>query len=184
MRIISGTLRGKKLHAFKGTAIRPTSDRTREAVFNILSSRIPGAHVLDLFAGTGAMGIEALSRQAAAAVFVDKTPAAITLIKKNINACGLGFKTRIIQWDIERSLACLGAAKPPFDLIFLDPPYGQNLAETALSHLIQAKALAAGAFLALEHGRTEKLSWSGNHFQLIKQRRYGKTLVSVLSYML
>ena len=84
MRIISGSLKGKKLHTFKGTDIRPTSDRTREAVFNILFDRISGARVLDLFAGSGAMGIEALSRQAAETTFVDKAPAAIDLIKKKI----------------------------------------------------------------------------------------------------
>ncbi len=184
MRIISGTLRGKKLHPFKGTDIRPTSDRTREAVFNILSDQIPGAQVLDLFAGSGAMGIEAMSRQAATATFVDKAPAAIDLIKKNINACGLGAKTKIIQWNIERSLACLDAAQPPFDLIFLDPPYGQNLADPALSHLIKTGALAADACLVLEHGQIEDLPLPRNQFQLNNQRRYGKTLVSFLSYML
>lgn len=185
MRIIGGTLRGRKLHTFKGTDIRPTSDRTREAVFNILSDRIPGAHVLDLFAGSGAMGIEALSRRAAAAIFVDKAPAAIALIKKNIRVCGgLGAKTRIIQWDIKHSLACLNASQPPFDLIFLDPPYGSSLADPALSHLIKTGAMAADTRLVLEHGQTEKFSLPDDHFQLSDQRRYGKTLVSFLSYML
>ena len=184
MRIISGRLRGKKLHTFKGTDIRPTSDRTREAIFSILSDRIPGAHVLDLFAGSGAMGIEALSRQAAAATFVDKAQPAIDLIKKNIRACGLEARARIVKWDIRRSLACLDAWQPPFDLIFLDPPYGQKLADPALSHLINAGAMAPDACLVLEHGRIEELVLPRNHFQLNDRRRYGKTLVSVLSYML
>jgi len=184
MRIISGALRGKKLHPFKGANIRPTSDRTREAVFNILANRIPGAHVLDLFAGSGAMGIEALSRQAASATFVEKAPAAIALIRKNISTCGLGAKARIIQWNIEPSLACLDTWQPPFDLVFLDPPYGHSLAKPALLHLIQTDALAADACLVLEHGRTEQLSLPPDHFQLGDQRRYGKTLVSFLNYML
>jgi len=184
MRVISGSLRGKKLHSFKGTDIRPTSDRTREAVFNIISDRIEGAHVLDLFAGSGAMGIEALSRQAAAATFVDKAPAAIALIRKNIRACGLGAKTRIIQWDIKRNLACLDTSQPPFDLIFLDPPYGQNLADPALSHLLTIGIMAADTCLVLEHAGSEGLSLNRNHLQLSDQRRYGKTLVSFLSYML
>jgi len=184
MRIIGGTLRGTKLHTFKGTDIRPTSDRTREAVFNILSDRIRGAHVLDLFAGSGAMGIEALSRQAATATFLEKAPAAIALIKKNISACDLSTQSRIIQWDIKLNLACLDTSQPPFDLIFLNPPYGQDLADPALSHLIQTDVMAADACLVLEHGRTEKLSLNTNHFQLTDQRRYGKTLVSFFSYML
>ena len=184
MRVISGTLKGRKLHTFKGTNIRPTSDRTREAVFNILSDRIPGAHVLDLFAGSGAMGIEALSRQATAATFVDKASAATALIKKNIRVCGLDAKTQVIQWDIKQSLICLNASQPPFDLIFLDPPYGQSLADPALSHLMKTGAMAADTCLVLEHGRTEKVSLPDEHFQLSDQRRYGKTLVSFLSYML
>ncbi len=184
MRIISGSLRGRKLHTFKGTSIRPTSDRTREAVFNILSDRVPGANVLDLFAGSGAMGIEALSRQANTATFVDKATASVALLKKNISACGLGAKSRIIQWDIQRSLACLDAAQQPFDLIFLDPPYGQNLAGPALSHLLKTDALTLDTCLVLEHGRPEELPLPRDHFQLSDRRRYGKTLVSFLSYML
>ena len=184
MRIISGTLKGRNLHTFKGNDIRPTSDRTREAIFNILSERIPGSHVLDLFAGSGAMGIEALSRQAATTTFVDQAPSAIALIKKNIRSCGLGQKARIIQWDIERSLVCLEASQPPFDLIFMDPPYGQNLTAPTLSHLIKTRSMASDACLVLEHGRVEQLSLPGNHFQLSDQRRYGKTLVSFLNYML
>jgi len=183
MRIISGSLRGKKLHTFKGTDIRPTSDRTREAVFNILSQRVPGAHVLDLFAGSGAMGIEALSRHAATATFVDKAPAAIALIKKNIDACGLEKKARVIQWDIARSLDCLGSVQMPFDLIFLDPPYGRHLAGSALTHLADSRAVAPETCLVLEHGHAEILHLPSDKFQLKDQRRYGKTLVSFLNYM-
>ena len=130
------------------------------------------------------MGIEALSRQAATATFVDKASAATALIKKNIRVCGLDAKTQIIQWDINHSLACLNTSQQPFDLIFLDPPYGQNLADAALSHLLKTGAMAADTCLVLEHGRTEKLSLPNDHFQLNDQRRYGKTLVSFLSYML
>ncbi len=183
MRIISGTLRGKKLHPFQGKGIRPTSDRTREAIFNILSDRVPGAIVLDLFAGSGALGIEALSRGADMATFIDMVPAAVSLLDKNLHACCLEDRARIITWDIERNLDCLQSHGHPYTLIFLDPPYHKNLLLPALTHLKRCKALAPGACLVLEHGDVDELPLAIADFRRLDQRRYGKTLVSFLSYM-
>ena len=183
MRIISGTLRGKKLHTFHGTRIRPTADRTREAVFNILSGRIWGAQVLDLFAGSGAMGIEALSRGATFTTFIDSSPAAIALIKKNLHACRLEKKARVILWDIERNVDCLQSQQTTHNLVFLDPPYRRGLAQPALMHLENSHFLAPGTCLVLEQAHIDERPLPPAHFVLTDRRRYGKTLVSFLTYM-
>jgi 16S rRNA (guanine966-N2)-methyltransferase len=134
MRIVGGRLRGRTLTAPKSQDIRPTADRLRESVFNILvhgyGDPITGARVLDLFAGTGAFGLEAVSRGAAFALFVDNSAEARGLIRANIDALGLGGVTRIFRRDATK----LGAAHPvdPFALVFVDPPYGKRLAEAAL----------------------------------------------------
>jgi 16S rRNA (guanine966-N2)-methyltransferase len=184
LRIISGTLRGKNLHPFRGEGIRPTSDRTREAIFNILSHRIVfGAVVLDLFAGSGALGIEALSRGADAATFIDKEPAAVSLLRKNLRSCRLEERARIISWDIEQNLNCLQSHDRRYNLIFLDPPYHRNLVFPALMHLKKSHTLKPGACLVLEHGNADHLPLPMADFDLLDQRRYGKTLVSFLTYM-
>jgi 16S rRNA (guanine966-N2)-methyltransferase len=183
LRIISGTLRGKKLHPFQGKSIRPTSDRTREAIFNILSDRVPDAIVLDLFAGSGALGIEALSRGADMATFIDMDPAAVSLLDKNLCACFLENRAHIITWDIKRNLDCLQSHDRPYTLIFMDPPYHKGLLLTTLSHLKKCNALAPGACLVLEHGKADELPLAIADFKRLDQRRYGKSLVSFLGYM-
>ena len=183
MRIISGTLRGKKLHPFQGKGIRPTSDRTREAIFNILFDRVPGAVVLDLFAGSGALGIEALSRGAGMATFVDLAPVAVSLLKKNLRSCRLEDRARIIHWDIERNLNCLQLHGLRYNLIFMDPPYHSGMASKTMTHLKNSRAMTPGATLVLEHGDAGELPLPLADFELLDQRRYGKTLVSFLIYM-
>jgi len=127
LRIIAGEFKGKKLTSVRGKTIRPTADRTRESMFNILSHRIPGTIVLDLFAGTGALGIEALSRGAESAVFVDNSRGSLSVIRRNVESCALDDRVNIIKWNIEKNLNCLKAVKPGFDLVFIDPPYHRNL---------------------------------------------------------
>ena len=152
MRVVGGRLRGRALAGPKSSAIRPTADRLRESLFNILvhayGDPITGARVLDLFAGTGALGIEALSRSAAFALLVDDGAEARALIRENITALGLGGVTRIFRRDATK----LGAAHPvePFSLAFLDPPYGQGLAAAALIAARDGGWLAPGALLVVE----------------------------------
>src|SRR3954447_10405239 len=135
MRIVGGRLRGRALAAPKTQAIRPTADRLRESLFNILmhayGDPITGARVMDLFAGTGALGLEALSRGAAFALFVDDGAEARGIVRENIEALGLGGATRLFRRDVPR----LGTAgpRPPFELVFCDPPYGRSLAAPALA---------------------------------------------------
>jgi len=152
MRVVGGRLRGRTLASPKSSAIRPTADRLRESLFNILAHAsddpITGARVLDLFAGTGALGIEALSRGAAFVLFVDDGAEARALIRENVAALGLGGVTRIFRRDATK----LGAAHPvePFSLVFLDPPYGQGLATPALVATRDGGWLAPGALLVVE----------------------------------
>lgn len=184
MRIISGSLRGRRLTAVRGMATRPTTDRTREALFNILGQTMADQKVLDLFAGTGALALEALSRGAESAVLVDNARAALNTIRKNIQACNLAASTRVLHWDLCRRLTCLKAYPRHFDLIFMDPPYGQNLADKTLIHLHDSCALAADALVVVEHHVDDLLEPPSDRFHLQDQRRYGKTLVSFIRYVL
>ncbi|MBW2591758.1 MAG: 16S rRNA (guanine(966)-N(2))-methyltransferase RsmD [Deltaproteobacteria bacterium] len=183
MRIIGGELRGKKLNSIKGDRTRPTADRVRESIFNILALRIPGAIVLDLFAGTGAMGIEALSRGASSVAFVDCSRDALTVIKKNINACRLDSKTAVFKRDILKSLAGIHPIHPDgFNLVWMDPPYNKNLIEPALSSLEHSGLLQKTAYITIEHSRLEAIPENIKAFEISDQRRYGQTLVSFLAY--
>lgn len=181
LRVIGGKLRGRKLSSLRGTATRPTADRHREAIFNILAGRIQGAVVLDLFAGTGALGIEALSRGASYAVFIDHHKDAISVIARNLKLCLLDERSKIIQWDIARNLNCIRMNDQKFDLIFMDPPYQKNLVGPALLHLQQVQALAAGARIVVEHSPFETITSDLCACEILDQRKYGKTLVSFLA---
>jgi 16S rRNA (guanine966-N2)-methyltransferase len=152
MRIVGGRLRSRALVAPKSQAIRPTTDRLRETLFNILlhayGDPVTGARVLDLFAGTGALAIEALSRGADFALFVDDGAEARAILRENVATLGLGGVTRIFR----RDAAKLGAAQPvePFSLVFLDPPYGKGLAERALASALAGGWIAPGALIVVE----------------------------------
>jgi 16S rRNA (guanine966-N2)-methyltransferase len=184
LRIISGTYRGKKLKPFPGQTIRPTSDRLREAIFNILSNRVRLAVVLDLFAGTGALGIEALSRGAHSATFIEKDKTVASILEENIRSCSLTDKTQVIQWDVLKNLNCIRSIRPQINLVFIDPPYRTDMLRPALSHLHDSRALANRATLVVEHSRFEAIPTTLDVFQLEDERRYGKTLVSFLEYMI
>ena len=152
MRIIGGRLGGRALAAPKSQSVRPTSDRVRESLFNILAHRygdpISGARVLDLFAGTGALGLEAVSRGAAFALLIDDGAEARALIRQNVESLGLGGVTRVFRRDATR----LGAVHPnePFGLVFLDPPYRKRLAEKSLASLRDGGWLTPGALVIVE----------------------------------
>lgn len=179
LRIIAGALRGRRLATVPGLRTRPTADRTRESIFNIIGDAVRDAQVLDLFAGTGAYGIEALSRGAAAAVFVEIGRQALRVLHGNVAACGLEGRSRVIRWDAGRNLNCLGAGCGPFHLIFMDPPYHAGLVAPALQHLVDARCLAPGARIVVEHDDLEPVA-AAAPYVLDDRRRYGKTLVSFL----
>ena len=181
MRIIGGDLKGKKLATPKGTDIRPSADRLREAVFNILANSLQGATVLDLFAGTGAFGIEALSRGAIYSVFIDNKKKALALLNRNIFACKLNGQSRIIQWDITKNINCIQDHQPPFDVVFMDPPYERGNLAKALLQLHLSRSLNQGARVIVEHSINEALPKDLRCFVFDDRRRYGKTLVTFLT---
>jgi 16S rRNA (guanine966-N2)-methyltransferase len=182
MRIIAGELRGRRLLSPEGRRTRPTSDRLRETLFNILASRIPGAVVLDLFAGTGALGLEAVSRGAASAVLMDVDAAAVSLIVRNIQSFSIEKKARVIRWDILRNLNPLRNIEPLFDLIFLDPPYRQGMVAPTLRRLVESRSIADDAHIAIEHSVSETIAFDIPGLKLCDQRSYGKTVVTFMSY--
>jgi len=178
VRIIAGAFRGRKLSAIRGMAIRPTADRVREALFNILATRPVAATVLDLFAGTGALGLEALSRGALRAVFVDQAPAALQAIRKNIQLCRAEASTQVIQWNILNNLNCLRDQAGRFDLIFIDPPYNRGLIPPTLAHLVALELAAPEALIVAEHDPAEIIAPPSPDWEQIDQRRYGQTQLS------
>jgi 16S rRNA (guanine966-N2)-methyltransferase len=184
IRIIGGQLKGRKLVTIPGIKTRPTTDRVRESIFNILDDRVRDASVLDLFAGSGALGIEALSRGAESAVFADDNPAALDTVKKNIKNCSLENRTRTLRWNILKNLNILGPDKAAFNLVFIDPPYNQNMVQPTLSNLVLGRCLANGTLAVVEHSTLESIPENRPGFNISDQRRYGKTLVSFLIYML
>jgi 16S rRNA (guanine966-N2)-methyltransferase len=175
LRIISGQLKGRRLQSISGMQVRPTADHVREALFNILANDPLETSVLDLFSGTGALGIEALSRGAKNAVFIDKDSQPLTVLHKNLLTFGLLAKSQIIRWDIARNLNCLKAFHNQFDLVFLDPPYHKCLVSLTLSHLLQVRCLAPSATIIAEHERGADVTSPDSSIVLKDQRRYGQT---------
>jgi len=155
----------------------------REAIFNILSSLVIGTVVLDLFAGTGALGLEALSRGAKSALFIDNQPDAVLLLKKNIHTCDMTRESRVVKWNISRDLNCLEGIQTGFNLVFMDPPYDRNLVKPALVHLHKTNAVQSGAHIVIEHSLDEPLPLDLDGFSMQDQRKYGKSLVSFFEYM-
>ena len=183
IRIIGGELKGRKLVTVAGKETRPTSNRVRESIFNILGNCVQDACVLDLYAGTGAMGIEALSRGAKWAFFAEGQRAALAALAKNIKSCSLENRTNTIKCNILDNLKILQSHRAAFDLVFIDPPYNQDLIQPTLAHLARSQCLANGARLAVEHSPREPIPENRPEFEVADRRRYGKTLVSFLIYM-
>jgi len=170
MRVITGTARGRRLKELQGTETRPTTDRVKESIFNIIQFHIEGRRVLDLFGGTGQLGIEALSRGAAFAVFVDNRTAAVRLIRENLEHCGLAEKARVVQGD---ALAFLAGDCGKFDLVFLDPPYGSGLLGKAVSKATAFDILSENGIMICESRVEEVLPEFEAPYTKLKEYRYG-----------
>jgi 16S rRNA (guanine966-N2)-methyltransferase len=181
MRIVGGRLGGRTLASPRSHAIRPTADKLRESLFNILvhayGDPVTGARALDLFAGTGALGLEALSRGAAFSLFVDDAAEARALLRENVAALGLGGVSRIFRRDATR----LGPAHPlePFSLVFLDPPYGKGLGEKALVSAREGGWLVQGAMIMVEEAADAAYT-APTGFEELERRRYDDTQVVFL----
>jgi len=181
LRIISGTCRGRRLcapgRAVGKTTIRPTADRVREALFNILAARPVPGQIMDLYAGTGSLGLESLSRGGTAALFVDLGLEALGLLRKNVELCGFSDRSTIIRRDLTRGPFVLREFRPVrgFDLIFLDPPYRRGLVASMLSELGTAELLAADGLVVVEEAAGVELPGKWPGLVLEDQRIYGDT---------
>jgi len=178
MRVIAGECKGRHLHAMIGQGTRPTADRVKESVFNILGPFFAGGAVLDLFAGTGALGIEALSRGVGFAHFIEKDPQAVQMVRENVKRCGFEDKCSIWKDDAQRAIARLASLEQRFDLVFLDPPYRYLLVPSMIDQLQQRGLLSEGATIVSEHDSKVELPGQILQFTRFRLNQYGSTSVS------
>ncbi|MGH2331028.1 16S rRNA (guanine(966)-N(2))-methyltransferase RsmD [Thermoanaerobacter mathranii] len=178
MRIIAGKLRGRKIKSIEGNEVRPTADRVKESLFNILMNKIEGSVFLDLFAGTGNIGIEALSRGAQFCYFVDKSLKSVKCIRENVAELNLIPFAKILHRDVLKVIEILDQSNTKFDIIFLDPPYYQNLAEKTLIKLGKAKLLKRGGIIIAEHHKNDKVKETYGNLVKIRENKYGETILS------
>lgn len=183
MRVIAGIYRSRILKSLKGLALRPTSDRLRETLFNVLGAAVAGSRFLDLFAGTGAIGIEALSRGAAEAVFIENHPPAATLIRRNLESLGIRSGFQVLASDVVRGLEKLASqrqrAERRFECVFLDPPYSAaEQYERVLEFLSSSDLLASSSIVVAEHRRKFDLPDAAGVLQRVRFLRQGDAALS------
>ena len=183
MRIITGRARGTKLNTLEGTNTRPTSERTKEAIFSIIQFEIAGGIALDLFAGSGQMGLEALSRGASRATFVDSSKDAVKIINQNVAKTHFEAESTVVNSEFESYLN-RAAKKEKFDLVFLDPPYATDFLKRSIRSLCDNGLLEDGALLICESSGLEFLDESviENNFEILKQAKYGIAHVVILKF--
>ncbi len=183
MRITGGLMRGRRLATLRGLNIRPTSDKVREAVFDLVGQDMTDIHTLDLFAGTGSFGIEALSRGASWALFIDNSPRSISLVKRNLMVCGCEASGTALQRDLTRPLNWTGALRGKgFGLVFIDPPYSKNLVPPVLEELSRRKILASPSTVVAETSKADELPVAIGNLRMIDKRTYGDTTITLYSY--
>lgn len=178
MRIIAGTARGRQLKAPPGLHTRPTTDRVKEAVFSVIQFQVPGARVLDLFAGSGQLGLECLSRGAESCLFCDNDRAALRAVGQNITACGVQDRCTVFAGDFRSAVA--GHSPGSFDIILLDPPYGGKILEDALRAIEQFDILAARGIIVCESACGDKVYIPAAPYEKLREYRYGSTAITTL----
>lgn len=178
MRVIAGHVRGHRIKRPRGPGLRPTSDRVKEALFSILGHDLTGFSVLDLFAGTGNLSIEALSRGASSVVLVDSSIQAGQLIRENLNRLGLSDRAEVVIKPATVAVRSLAARGFAFDLICLDPPYEKNWVGKVLAQLAEGVLLREGGIVVAEHSLREEVSGAYGHLRRTEERRYGETRLS------
>ena len=176
MRVITGTARGRRLNELEGMETRHTTDRLKEGLFSALQFDIEGRKVLDLFAGTGQLGIECLSRGAASAVFVDRRADAVKLIRENLRLTELEDRAKVVAGD---SMEYLKSLREPFDIIFLDPPCAAGLLEPAIAHIAKFDILAPHGIIAAEHPADRTLPALAPPYRIHRTYRYGKIALTL-----
>lgn len=180
VRIIAGTARGRKLETLEGLETRPTLDRVKEAVFGSLQFLIPGAEVLDLFSGSGNLGLEAASRGAKSVVLNDRNPACIAIIRRNIDALGFAQTARTLNLDYAAAIDRLAAEGAAFDLAFLDPPYREGISGHAVLLLFEKRLIRTGGVVVLEHAAELPPLDAPGVYRVAKTKRFGKCGYSLL----
>jgi len=176
MRVVAGELRSRRLHTVAGRETRPTSDRARAGLFDWLGPRcVDGARVLDLFAGTGALGIEALSRGANETVFVERARGALRVLRRNLDELGLDSRARVVEADLERGLRALGAKLGRFDLVLADPPYDSGACEKLLGDAALASVLEPDGVVVIERSARDAAGTNAASLRLRGSKRYGET---------
>ena len=178
MRVVGGRLGGRRLRPVPGRDTRPTSDRVREALFAVLGGRVEGARVLDLFAGAGGVGLEALSRGAAHATFVESDARAVAALRDNVEALGVGGLVRVRRADVLRELAALYRDGERFDVVFLDPPYDTGLVETTLEVLGGGGLLLAEGLVIAQHFTKRAPAATLGALAAFRSRRFGETTLT------
>jgi 16S rRNA (guanine966-N2)-methyltransferase len=177
MRIIAGELKGRRLVTPRGRMTRPTADQVRIALMDTLAPRLPGARLLDLFAGAGGVGLEALSRGAAHATFVERDAAAVAALRRNIDTMGVADRARVLPLEAGRALLRLEAAGERFDIVFLDPPYDTALTDATLDRL-GSGGLAAGAVVVAQHLTKRPPASRIGVLEAYRSRRFGETTLT------
>ena len=180
MRITGGELNGRVLKSEKGWNIRPTSSKVRQAVFNIIGNDISGYQIIDFFAGTGIMGIEALSRGGAWALFIDNSMKSLSLIKKNLELCGFSNKGHVIKKDIREGIPQHDKlTHGSINLAFIDPPYGKDIIPGVLESIVKSRIMAEGSYIVAESMKHDNLPDKVDDFNLVKTRLYGETKIDI-----
>ena len=183
MRITGGQAKSRVLASPKGLKIRPTTDRVREAIFNIIGPDLSGLKVLDLFAGTGSLGIESLSRGALSVLFIDSSQQSINLIKRNLTICGYQDSGAVLRRDLRKGIPLKHPLiKEIVDLVFLDPPYRKNIISFLLGELSTKEVLSSGSLVVAESSKSDAPPVSVENFQILDTRLYGITRISVYEY--
>lgn len=178
MRIIAGSARGRRLKTRKGMETRPTADRIKEALFNILAIRVADCSFLDVFAGSGGVGIEALSRGARSCIFVEKSSLCAKIIKENLSLAGLADQAVMLTMDAEAALTYLAKNAAGFNLIFFDPPYYSHELELTLQ--LAVPLLLPGGLLVVEHHSRDHCWYNADHWRKIREKTYGNTTLSFI----
>ena len=180
MRIIAGEYRSRRIKTLNGMDVRPTPDRLREALFNVLAPRLPGAVFVDAYAGCGSVGIEAISRGAESAIVVDSNSQSIKLIEENTKRCKFEAKIRIMQQEVKAALPRL-VSEAPFDLILLDPPYNRELIPQVLETIESLQLLCEDGIICAESASNESITDCGK-LQLTESRKYGASTIHLFSW--
>jgi 16S rRNA (guanine(966)-N(2))-methyltransferase RsmD len=178
MRVVSGQSKGRRLLALRGQTVRPTQAKVKEALFNILASLVAGARVLDLFAGTGGIGIEALSRGAESVDFVERHPPSRKVLEENLKRCGYQSRARIHRLDAFRYLRQAARGVVPFDIVFVDPPYHTGILKKVLPLLSQDVIITHAGIMIIEHFHKTELPDVLGPFHRFRAQRYGDTVLS------